>query len=138
MIWEDAVENALVELLFSATNMTKVLRGMQDEDFALQLPALVVWCEVAERLPCRREIYKIRVVIEYKSIPEENAVSSISGVENIMNQVDVALTTQPNFTIATPGVGGIMAWQGVVRTQQEIHTDRRTNVREIDVVLALS
>ena len=136
MIWEDAIENAIVELLFSTTNMTKVLRGMQDEDFALQLPALIVWCEVIERMPARHEIYKVRVVIEYKSIPEENQVSSIAGVENIMQQVDVALTTQPSIPIAVPGCR--LDWQGVIRTQQEIHTDRRTNVREIEVFFTTS
>jgi len=138
MLWEDTVEIALQQLLFSTTNMTVVKRGMQDEDLQLSLPALIVWCEVSERIPARREIYKVRVVIEYKSIPEENLVSSIAGVENIMQQVDIALTTQPQIPIATPGVNGILAWQGVVRTQQEIHTDRRTNVREIDVILAFS
>jgi len=138
MIWEDTVEIPLQQLLFSTTNMTTVRRGMQDEDLQLSLPALIVWSEVAERIPARREIYRMRVVIEYKSIPEENLVSSIAGVENIMQQVDVALTTQPQITVPTTGVNGIMAWQGVVRTQQEIHTDRRTNVREIDVILAFS
>lgn len=138
MIWEDTVETALQTLLLGSTNMTVVRRGMADEDLQLSLPALVVWCEVSERIPARREIYKIRAVIEYKSIPEESNVTTIQGVENIMQQVDVALTTQPNFPIATPGVNGIMVWQGVVRTQQEIHTDRRTNIREIDVILALS
>lgn len=138
MIWEDTVETAIQTLLLNSTNMTVVRRGMADEDLQLTLPALVVWCEVVERIPARREIYKVRVVIEYKSIPEESNVTTIAGVENIMQQVDVALTTQPNFQIATPGVNGILAWQGVTRTQQEIHTDRRTNVREIEVIVAFS
>jgi len=138
MIWEDTVEIALQQLLVSTTNMTVVLRGMQDENFQLTLPALIVWCEVSERIPARREIYKVRCVIEYKSIPEENLVSSITGVENIMQQVDIALTTQPQIAIPTAGVNGILVWQGVTRTQQEIHTDRRTNIREIDAILAFS
>src|SRR5271165_5456313 len=112
MIWEDTVEIAIQQLLFASTNMTTVRRGMQDEDLQLSLPALIVWCEIAERIPARREIYKMRVVIEYKSIPEENLVSSIQGVENIMQQVDVALTTQPTMAISTAGVNGVMVWQG--------------------------
>src|SRR5271165_625941 len=112
MLWEDTVENAIVQLLLSTTNMAVVKRGMQDQDLQLSLPALVVWCEVSERVPARREIYKVRVVIEYKSIPEEDPVSSIQGVENIMQQVDIALTTQPSIPISTSGYR--LDWQGVM------------------------
>ena len=138
MLWEDTVENAIVQLLLSTTNMAVVKRGMQDQDLQLSLPALVVWCEVLGRGTARRPIYEVRVVIEYKSIPEEDPVSSIQGVENIMQQVDIALTTQPQIQIATPGVNGALGWFDVIMTQQEINGDRRTNVRELKALLAFS
>jgi hypothetical protein len=138
MIWEDTIETALQELLFSSTNMTTVRRGMQDENLQLNLPALVVWVEGVEFIPARHPLYKARIIIEYKSIPEENAVSGIQGVENIMQQVDVALMSQPSAgLLAQIPTGGALYinWEGVRRTQQEIHTDRRVNVREIEVWL---
>src|SRR6266852_3908191 len=136
MIWEDTVENAIVTLLQLTTSIPPdhIKRGIQDENPNLMLPALIVHSAVDERM-ARRDLYKLRVTIEYKSIPEE---SSALDTESVMQQVDIAITIQPKPSVTAsvqaqlpPGTG--LYWQGVPRTQQDIHTDRRTNTRELEV-----
>jgi hypothetical protein len=139
MLWEDTTENAIVTLLQLTTAIPTIKRGIQDENPNLTLPALVVHAVVEERM-ARRDLYKLRVTIEYKTIPEESAAADI---ESAMQQVDVALTTQPKPAVtaqilASMPVGSRLDWQGVARTQQDVHTDRRTNTRELEVFLSQS
>lgn len=141
MIIEDTIENAVVALLQATTTGLNIVRGMEDVAPNLSLPALVVTCDEQERISARREIYKVRVLIEYKSIPEEHTVAGGTGVESEMGQVDAALTTQPSGGVLAGlplGTAQLIAWHSLNRTQQDVHTDRRTNTREILLVLAFS
>jgi hypothetical protein len=134
MIWEDVAENKIVALLQASTSIATIRRGMYDENPNLSFPALVVSSRVLE-VTAREQMYKVLVTIEYKSIPEENSVSGGSGVEAIMGTVDLALTTTPSSGVLAqiPNYGeAYFGWEGVPRTNQEIRTDRRTNIREVE------
>jgi len=139
MIWEDVTENKIVALLVASTSIPVIRRAMYDQVPQLSLPALVVSSKVLE-FHARTQVYKVLVTIEYKSIPEENSVSGSSGVEAVMGQVDTAITTAPTAgVLATiPNYGEqLFSWEGVPRTNQDVHTDRRTNTRELEAFVAM-
>ena len=141
MIIEDTVENAVVGLLQAGLSQAglsgvTVLRSMEDFSVSnpLLLPALIVTANMIERIPARNGICRVSVILEYKSIPEENSVNTATtGVQAVMGQVDSLIITQPSSPILAqvPLINGVLfiVWHSLERTQQDVHTDRRTNTR---------